>query len=137
MTTYWNIDSADGTSLTQGLRTEPEARRAAQNIADQLCDPVYLYEVGGGDGESEVESEEIKPRTVRCECGEWSGERCNANAMRDDMVTVEYMPDHLRSSHQAAGNTGTHPVNGSVRILVTQECADAMIEHDGDWVSVL
>lgn len=59
--TYWNIDSADGNSLTQGIQSEIEARRAAQRMANARCESVYLYEVGAGDGESEADAEEIEP----------------------------------------------------------------------------
>lgn len=59
--TYWNIDSVDGNSLTQGIQSEIEARRIAQSTANRLSQSVYLYEVGAGDGESETDSEEIAP----------------------------------------------------------------------------
>ena len=61
MSTYWNIDSADGNSLSEGIQSEVEARRIAQSTANRLGQSVYLYEVGNGDGDSEVESEEFSP----------------------------------------------------------------------------
>lgn len=61
MANYWNIDSGDGNSLTEGLQLECEARRIAQRMANERGESVYLYEVGIGDGESEVDSEEIWP----------------------------------------------------------------------------
>jgi hypothetical protein len=57
--TYWNIDSADGNSLSEGIQSEISARRIAQSAANRLGQSVYLYEAG--DGKSEIESEEIKP----------------------------------------------------------------------------
>jgi hypothetical protein len=57
---YYNIDSGDGNELAAGMN-EIEARRAAQRLANERGESVYLYEVGNGDGESEVESEEIAP----------------------------------------------------------------------------
>jgi hypothetical protein len=57
--TYWNIDSANGNSLSEGIQSEISARRIAQSAANRLGQSVYLYEVG--DGKSEIESEEIKP----------------------------------------------------------------------------
>lgn len=59
--TYWNIDSGDGNSLSEGIQLEHVARRIAQRMAKERGEPVYLYEVGNGDGESEIESEEITP----------------------------------------------------------------------------
>jgi hypothetical protein len=59
---HWNIDSADGNELSAGIQSEIEARRIAQSTANRLGQSVYLYEVGNGDGESEVESEEIEPQ---------------------------------------------------------------------------
>ena len=64
MATYWNIDSEHGNSITQGIQSEIEARRIAQSTANSLGESVYLYEVGNGDGESEVDSEEIKPEAT-------------------------------------------------------------------------
>lgn len=61
---HYNIDSADGNSLSQGIQLEVEARRIAQRTANRLGESVYLYEVGNGDGESEAESEEIEPQPV-------------------------------------------------------------------------
>jgi hypothetical protein len=53
------------------------------------------------------------------------------------MVTVEWMPEHLRASHEAAGNSGRYPANGARRIAVSRSCANAMIEHDGEWVRIV
>lgn len=74
---------------------------------------------------------------VRCECGEWSGERCEWSGDASDAVRVEVMPEHLRSSHEAAGNSGSYPDNGAVRLRVSRECADLMVAADGDWVEVV
>jgi hypothetical protein len=51
------------------------------------------------------------------------------------MVTVETMPEHLRASHEAAGNSGSYPHNGAVRLTVTRACARIMLDTDGDWCS--
>ena len=72
-----------------------------------------------------------------CQCGEWSGVCCDGTFGADaDAVTVEYMPEWLRASHEAAGNRGAYPANGAVRIRVTPECAELMTKTDGDWCSV-
>jgi hypothetical protein len=34
-----------------------------------------------------------------------------------DLVLVETMPEHLRASHEAAGNHGVYPHNGAERIV--------------------
>ena len=46
---------------------------------------------------------------------------------------VEYMPTYLRASHEAAGNSGSYPANGAVRVLVA---ATEEIEED-EWTSVV
>ena len=79
----------------------------------------------------------MKAQNVQCECGEWSGERCPWSGPVSDTVTVEYMPESLRSSHVAAGNRGVYPHNGSVRIRVERSCAERMVESDGDWARVI
>lgn len=75
--------------------------------------------------------------TVHCECGELYGERCEWDGPASETVIVEVMPEHLRASHEAAGNRGVYPHNGAVRLRVEQSCADRMVEHDGDWTLVL
>lgn len=71
--------------------------------------------------------------TVRCECGCWSGKRCEWTGPRAETVIVEWMPEYLRASHTAANNRGVYPANGAQRIRVERSCADSMVEHDGDW----
>lgn len=61
---YWNIDSGDGNSLTEGIQLEIEARRIARRMANERGESVYLYEVGNESGESEVGYEEIEPEPV-------------------------------------------------------------------------
>lgn len=74
---------------------------------------------------------------VHCDCGEWSGERCQWNGPESETVVVEYMPEQHRSSHEAAGNSGLYPHNGARRIRVETSCADRIVEHDGEWAEVL
>jgi len=50
----------------------------------------------------------------------------------EEMVTIEEMPDHLRSSHRAAGNWGRYPMNGAERREVTREEAEEIIAADED-----
>lgn len=73
---------------------------------------------------------------VPCACGEWSGERCQWQGPCAETVVIEFMPAHLRESHRAAGNSGTWPHNGAVRIRVHRDCAASMVETDGEWCEV-
>lgn len=72
-----------------------------------------------------------------CECGEWSGERCQWSGPSAQMVAVEYMPEQHRASHEAAGNRGSYPRNGARRLRVSATCAALMIKHDGDWCEII
>ena len=74
---------------------------------------------------------------ARCQCGTWSGERCEHVGPPADLVTVEWMPEDLRASHAAAGNSGTYPHNGAVRLRVSSECADAITDDAGEWATRL
>ena len=73
----------------------------------------------------------------QCECGEWSGESCEWSGTAAEMVTVEWMPEHLRQSHADAGNSGSWPHNGAIRSAVELSCAERMIECDGHWARIV
>ena len=75
-------------------------------------------------------------KAVRCECGEVTGDACAWCGSAADLMTVETMPEHLRASHEAAGNRGTYPHNGAVRLRVSPECAALLVESDGGWTSI-
>lgn len=76
--------------------------------------------------------------TRQCECGNATGHACPLVEPIADMVTLEYMPRHLRASHEAAGNAGCYPHNGAVRLAVYSGCADDIIEAEGDeWAQVV
>jgi hypothetical protein len=104
-----------------GYRTSADAASALSTTVEALL--------------AELKITECAP-PVRCECGEWSGERCEC-VVGSDGVTVEVMPEHLRASHQAAGNRGVYPANGAVRLRVSPDCADLMVEADGEWCSIV
>lgn len=76
---------------------------------------------------------------MRCGCGEITGQQCAADVGREGII-VEAMPEHLRSSHEAAGYSGlkgcgSYPGNGAVRLWCAPACAEGF---DGDeWVRVL
>lgn len=74
---------------------------------------------------------------VRCQCGEITGEHCPMETDIGATVVVEYMPEHLRSSHTAAGNSASYPDNGAVRIRCHEDCAEELVEADEEWVSIV
>lgn len=102
----------------------------AGEVADQ--DPSLLW-IDSSDEDAALEAIGM----ARCECGEWMGERCNWSGPREEMVLVEWMPNYLRASHEAAGNRGSYPHNGSVRVLVEKSCAENILQHDSEWTSVV
>jgi hypothetical protein len=71
--------------------------------------------------------------TYQCGCGRWTGERCCWTGSAEDMVVVQWMPEYLRESHAAAGNSGCWGHNGSERVAVERSCASLLIEGDGDY----
>lgn len=77
------------------------------------------------------------PATYRCACGAWTGERCAWTGPLSDLVIVEYMPESLRASHLAAGNSGRYPRNGAERVAAERSCAALLIESDPDWASII
>ena len=75
---------------------------------------------------------------VHCECGDAGGDTpCTWTGPVSETVTVEWMPEWLRDSHDAAGNPGCYPYNGSIRLRVERFCADRLIEDDGEWTSIV
>jgi hypothetical protein len=42
------------------------------------------------------------------------------------------MPEYLRDSHRAAGNSGSYPANGSLRLRVQDACADRLSDESDD-----
>lgn len=74
--------------------------------------------------------------SARCECGEWSGVACTWSGDESDLVSVDWMPEHLRASHEAAGIASIHGlgrVAGVCRLNVSEECAERILEESGDW----
>lgn len=49
-----------------------------------------------------------------------------------NLVVIEVMPTHHRSSHRAAGNWGTYPHNGATRFSATEDEADRIVREDTD-----
>ena len=65
---------------------------------------------------------------VACECGRVTGERCAWSGRIDETVVVEWMPEFLRSSHEAAGNSGVYAHNGAERIMMERSCAEGLAD---------
>ena len=78
----------------------------------------------------------MNAKAYRCGCGEWMGEACEWCGPLSKMVVVEYMPESLRGSHTAANNSGSYSHNGAVRVAVERECAERLVEADGEWACI-
>ncbi len=76
-------------------------------------------------------------RVVECECGEVMGEKCSWTGPAAETVVVEWMPPQYRDSHTAAGNSGFYPANGAVRLRCERECAERILEGDGEWAAIV
>jgi hypothetical protein len=87
---------------------------------------------------------------VECECGRITGERCQGDPLpASEMVTLEWMPESLRASHEASGNYGVWPHNGAERLSIDPSCAKAVmtvidygedgeeVERLDEWVRVI
>lgn len=74
---------------------------------------------------------------VECQCGKVTGERCSWNGPKSETVILEYMPEYLRASHEAAGNRGTYPANGAMRLRVERGCADLIVKSEDGWAETL
>lgn len=75
---------------------------------------------------------------VMCECGGITGVPCEWSGDRNDMVTVEWMPECWRASHQAAdGNFGVYPHNGAERFRCERSCAERIVEDSDEWARIL
>ncbi len=69
---------------------------------------------------------------TRCESGTATGVRCEGIGVTE----VEWMPNWLRASHEAAGNSGIWPHNGAVRLMMCPECAEELLA-DREWCSAV
>lgn len=87
-------------------------------------------------GVEAVPSDVWEHDNFHCECGEALGLCCDWTGPLSETVLVEYMPEHLRGSHIAAGNCGTYPGNGAIRIRCEESCAQHVLEGNGDWAAV-
>ena len=75
--------------------------------------------------------------TIECGCGRITGERCAWSGDKAETVLLEWMPDHIRASHVAAGNRGVYPANGAERLRVERSCAELIHRSDPEWTEIL
>ena len=61
-----------------------------------------------------------------CQSGHVTGVRCESETPNTNLIQLDYMPEHLRDSHRMAGNWGTYPQNGAIRIHVCSDCLEAL-----------
>lgn len=116
--------TGDGTTLCDGV-SDYKIERVAQAWADRLAKTVYYSESGSEDDEDIA----VEPRTVRCECGRYTGGRCQWIGSPDDTVLVEYVPVSYRASHAAAGN--------AIRVRCKRSCAESIVKNDADWAWIV
>lgn len=125
-TSAWYLVDADdmvtlGAALLDG--------RDLSDVYSRWCAETGSEEVDGTD-HATLDRIAHTGRTVtyRCQCGEATGERCAWSGPRDQMATVDWMPEHLRESHRAAGNAGAYPHNGALRLRVHPDCAELLAD---------
>lgn len=53
------------------------------------------------------------------------------------LMLVERMPEYLRASHTAAGNSGVYPGNGADRFLMDEDLALDLEDGDKEWTAIL
>jgi len=71
----------------------------------------------------------------RCECGEWSGVRCEARVAR--LVRVRVVPGQHRGTAKTLGASARLPMGLAEVLRVHPECAERMAETEPQWVAVL
>jgi len=81
-------------------------------------------------------TETISSETHACECGEIYGEKCEGE-IEGAPMTVEVMPEYLRESHRAAGNSGEWPHNGSIHIRCCSDCAQRLLGTEEGWAEIV
>jgi|SRR5690606_18451066 len=151
MTTQYQVAGSLISSREAAIRAAIESWAGDTPLSEWTEDQIREYlpgwcEAPEGVDQAELDAEVIKTaiammrapsRTVRCECGQFTGERCIWIGSPDDTVVVEYMPMHLRASHEAARNVGTYPHNGAVRVRCERSCAESIVESDPDWAWIV
>lgn len=97
-----------------------------------------LDELGWGRAADAMRDDEaLAAGHVACECGEWSGERCEWSGPESETVVVEWMPEYLRASHRQAGNSGVYPHNGARLIRCERSCARRIVSDAPEWARIV
>ena len=125
-------------SMAAGEEGAVAARRDAAGVwqyvdeaeTDGECTTVYVVD-------EEPDEDDSPTALVQCQCGQITGERCAWHGPRSETVVVEYMPESLRASHEAAGNRGSYPANGAIRCRCERECAARIVEEEDGWASIV
>lgn len=123
-----------GVNVAEDLR----ALRAGETTYEQLLEEC----LEGAEPEHEGDWRDYVSAVARaaevagpaCESGTATGEPCVWTGNASDLVTVEWMPEHLRASHEAAGNWGVYPYNGAERLRCCPACAE-MLQAEQDEVA--
>lgn len=71
---------------------------------------------------------------VHCKCGRITGVRCEWSGPKSETVEVEWMPEYLRASHGAGGNSGSWPHNGAEHLTLQASCAESLAD---EWTTVI
>lgn len=136
-------DALDRGDRTAALEALEEARALAAEWGED-SDERSAIELVSAEDEDEAETCESCGRPVCpvCHACEACGPTCDHDEApwREDeeedddegMVTVEYMPAHLRASHRAAGDWGVYPLNGAERVRMSLEDAEEAVAADED-----
>lgn len=106
-------------------------------LADDSVEADGTHEYWGTDEDGHEWRVHLREDEVRCACGAVTGVACEWAGPRAETVILEWMPEHLRASHEAAGNRGAYPHNGAERLRVERSCAEAIVEADGEWAEIV
>lgn len=142
------LDATDGGEVTDALREAVESVDCADaDTIRELQSQIVEWEgriaaacgVGSVDGHGSYHVSAADRMGLRltvseipsCDSGQATGEACQWSGDASELTTIEYMPEYLRASHEAAGGVGLYPHNGAIRISVCPACAETLV--DGDW----
>lgn len=139
MTTTYNLISVKGDREFTGTREEAIAAAIAM---EEELQPSFGVTVEDAAGETvaeirdgvDMDADEEETGDVRCACGTITGVACEWSGAESETVNVEWMPEHLRASHEAAGNRGSYPHNGSQHLTLNRECAESLAD---DWTEIV
>jgi hypothetical protein len=123
----WHRGRITGLDCSVGEDVIDALEDAIQEEVEDLGEENERYTLTGYAGED----------GVQCECGQITGVRCTWVGSPTETAIVEWMPQSLRASHEAAGNHGSYPHNGSIRVRCEKSCADGLVDDDPDWTRIV